>query len=404
MQIRGNASYRRFLWYTNRDGMTIDQHSAKPPGELLRELLKERSWTQDDLSLITGRSIKAINDLVRGHSGVTPEMAACLAAAFGNTSELWMQADTMYRLSLVSGDTSQIEKRARLFSLAPIRDMQRRGWIRETSDIGELETELASFFADPYTSERPAINTRPFFVAARRTDNVPNLTPAETAWCFRARQLASTSPIGPFARDKASRAKAALRQLAAHPKEARHLSAVLAEYGIRFVVVEPLPGVRIDGAAFLDDIGPVMAISLRHDRVDGFWFTVMHEFSHIRHGDAISVDSGMVDAVTGVVAVQLAGNEVEDRANSEASASLVATREMESFISRVGPLYPRQRIIQFANRIRIHPGIIVGQLQHRGEIGYASMRDQLVKIREHVVSTALTDGWGQTISPTVARR
>ena len=383
--------------------MTTDQHSAKPPGELLRELLKERGWTQEDLSLITGRSVKAINDLVRGRSGVSPEMAECLAAAFGNTSESWMRAETMYRLSLLSGDTSQIEKRARLFSLAPIRDMQRRGWIRETGDIDELEAELSSFFADPYTSERPAISTRPFFVAARRTDDVPNLTPAETAWCFRARQLASTSPIGPFSREKAGKAKSALRQLAAHPKEARHLPAVLAEHGIRFVVVEPLPGVRIDGAAFLDDIGPVIAVSVRHDRVDGFWFTVMHEFSHIRHGDAVSVDSGMVDAVTGV-SVQLAGNEVEDRANSEASSSLVPTAEMESFISRVGPLYPRQRIIQFANRIRIHPGIIVGQLQHRGEIGYASMRDQLAKVREHVISTTLTDGWGQTISPTVARR
>jgi len=371
---------------------------------MLRELLKERGWTQDELALITGRSVKAINDLVRGRSGISPEMAACLAAAFGNSPEQWMQAETTYRLSLISEDTSDIERRARLFSIAPIRDMQRRGWIKETDNLGELEAEVASFFSDPYAAVSPVeITTRPFFVAARRTIAVPNLTPAETAWCFRARQLASTSPANPFREDKLSKTKSALRRLAAHPKEARHLSTVLGEFGIRFVVVEPLPEVRIDGAAFWDEIGPVIAVSIRHDRVDGFWFTIMHEFSHVRHGDKISVDTGMVDAVTGV-SVELAGNEAEDRANREASSSLVPIEEIESFISRVGPLYPRQRIIQFANRIHIHPGIIVGQLQHRGEIGYASMRDLLPKVREYVVSTALTDGWGQAISPLVARR
>jgi HTH-type transcriptional regulator/antitoxin HigA len=194
-----------------------------------------------------------------------------------------------------------------------------------------------------------------------------------------------------------------LRKLAAHPKEARYLPRVLADHGVRFVVVEPLAGVRIDGATLWDDIGPIIAVAIRHDRVDGFWFTVMHEFSHVRHGDPNSVDRSMVDPEEGVL-VRLAADQAEDRADKEAADSLIPTKEIESFIGRVGPLYSRDRIIQFANRIRIHPGIIVGQLQYRGEIGYGSMRDQLVKIREIVVSTALTDGWGQAISPSVTRR
>jgi HTH-type transcriptional regulator/antitoxin HigA len=147
----------------------------------------------------------------------------------------------------------------------------------------------------------------------------------------------------------------------------------------------------------------VIAVSIRHDRIDGFWFTVMHEFSHIAHKDPISVDSGLVDAETGV-AVRLAGNEVEERADSEAANALIAKKEIESFIRRVGPLYSRDRVVQFANRIRIHPGIIVGQLQHRKEIGYAALRDMLVKVRDNVTSTAVTDGWGQIVSPSVTRR
>jgi HTH-type transcriptional regulator / antitoxin HigA len=111
----------------------------------------------------------------------------------------------------------------------------------------------------------------------------------------------------------------------------------------------------------------------------------------------------MVDPVNGVT-VRLAKDDAESRADEEAAASLIPTSEIESFIGRVGPLYSKDRIIQFANRIRIHPAIIVGQLQYRGEIGYAAMRELMTKVKDNVVGTALTDGWNQTISPAVTRR
>jgi len=123
----------------------------------------------------------------------------------------------------------------------------------------------------------------------------------------------------------------------------------------------------------------------------------MHEFSHIRNNDPLSVDSGLIDGMKGIT-VALVQDEAERRANSEAADSLIPNAEMDSFVRRVGPLYQKARVIQFANRIRIHPGIIVGQLQYRKELGYMAMRDVLVKIREYVTATALTDGWGHAVA------
>src|SRR5260370_33845647 len=99
-----------------------------------------------------------------------------------------------------------------------------------------------------------------------------------------------------------------------------------------------------------------------------FWFTVMHECAHIRNGDSLSVDTGLIDGIQGIN-VTLVEDAAEERTNKEAAASLVPPHELDSFIRRVGPLYPKERVIQFANRIKIHPGIIVGQLQHRGSWG-----------------------------------
>ena len=67
----------------------------------------------------------------------------------------------------------------------------------------------------------------------------------------------------------------ALRALAAYPKEVERLAQTLASFGIRFVVVEPLAGSRIDGAAFwLSNNDPVIAYSARLDRIDALWFTI----------------------------------------------------------------------------------------------------------------------------------
>jgi len=290
----------------------------------------------------------------------------------------------------VPDETAEVERRARVYGLVPIREIQKRGWIKSNLTVDELEEELKRFLSVPSLDQPPP------FVGATRRIGRGSLSPAQLAWCARARQMAAALQVNRrFNPAKAQETEQALRELAAYPKEARHLPKVLAIHGIRFVVVEPLPGAKIDGAAFwLDEHSPVIAVSVRYDRVDTFWFTVMHEFRHIAHGDGLSVDTDLMDPMK----PPAAANEIEERANREAATSLVPARALESFIRRVGPLYSRQRVIQFAHTVRVHPGIIVGQLQHRGEIGYSALRDLLSKVRDVVTDTALTDGWGKSIT------
>jgi HTH-type transcriptional regulator/antitoxin HigA len=363
----------------------------KSPGKILRELMEERGWTQDDLAVIMARSRQSISDIVAGKRGITPEMAIALAAAFGNAAQDWLKWDQLYRLSLAEEDSSGIERMAHLYGIAPIRDMQKRGWIAPTADLTALEEELQKFFGPELDG---ALTLQ---IAAHRTVALPYLNAAEKAWCFRARQLARALAAPPFNPSRMDEAEKKLRQLASFPKEARHVPKVLGEYGIRLVVVEPIPGVKIDGATFWLDAQPVIAMSLRYDRIDGFWFTLMHELAHVRAGDA-SVDTDLIDGAKGI-AVMLVEDEAERVASARAAAALVPKQEMDSFVSRVGPFYPRDRVIQFAHKVKIHPGIIVGQLQHRNELGYSALRDMLVKVRDIVVSTALTDGWNQSVAP-----
>ena len=372
--------------------MSTELNSSPSPGQQIQAHLDLQGWNQYDLAEILGVNQSVVSALINGKRPVTLEIDRALTAAFGTKLGYWLKLETEFSLFTADRSTDdsareEVVRRARLYKRAPVREMQRRGWIRASRNSNELEAELNTFFASSLC------------VSTRRSTIEAELTGLQAAWCHRARQMAAALQVASYDSRKCNTAEEDLRRLAAYPKEAKRLPKVLGDYGIRFVIVEPLTGAKIDGAAFwLDENCPVIAVSARFDRIDAFWFTVMHEFSHIKHGDALSVDTEIVSETGSGVH---SDNEHETRANREAAEALIPAAELDSFVRRLGPLYSKERIVQFAHRMKMHPGIIVGQLQHRGEIGYSAHRDLLAKVRSIVTETALTDGWGRTISPGV---
>ena len=113
----------------------------------------------------------------------------------------------------------------------------------------------------------------------------------------------------------------------------------------------------------------------------------MHEVEHIKNKDALSFDDLQKKQT----------DEKERRANENAAKILVPHHELAQFIKTYSPRYTEARINNLATRLQIHPGIIVGQLQHRGEISYAAFKSMLIKVRHLAVDLAFTDGWGQPI-------
>jgi HTH-type transcriptional regulator/antitoxin HigA len=177
------------------------------------------------------------------------------------------------------------------------------------------------------------------------------------------------------------------------PEEIRRIQGILSETGIRFVIVEAFQGSKVDGVCFwLDENSPVIAISIRFDRIDWFWFTLIHELRHIANGDG--KDAAVIDLdLVGDDSDREDINEVEQRADKEACEFLIQMDELSNFITRVRPLYAEVKVVGFADRMNVHPGIVVGRLQKLKEIPYANLRKHLVKIRYILAQSALMDGW-----------
>src|SRR5207247_6988695 len=92
--------------------------------------------------------------------------------------------------------------------------------------------------------------------------------------------------VDPYSKRMLDEAVQNLRVLEQAPSELHQVPKILREAGIRFVVIQPLPGTKIDGACiWLDDGSPVIAMSIRYDRLDNFWHTLLHELGHCSEGD-----------------------------------------------------------------------------------------------------------------------
>jgi HTH-type transcriptional regulator/antitoxin HigA len=360
-----------------------------PPGDFIRDELEARGWTQGDLAQIMGRPTQLVNEIVAGKKQITPETAIGLAKAFGDDDALyWLNLESAYRLSQAKPVDEAVGRRARLYSRFPVREITKRKWIEPSDNMDVVEHRLCRFYGIKEIQETPR------FAHAAKADQYDERSPLQWAWLYRAYQLAQAVNTASYSEQKLRAALAKLRELLVAPEEIRQVPQILAAAGVRFVIVEFLPGAKIDGAAFWIEKVPVIALSLRYDRVNNFWFVLRHEIEHILNKDGLVIDVELPEALQRKDSLPIE----EVKANAAASEFLVPAGELDSFIKRVRPLYSEQRIMLFAKRIGVHPGLVVGQLQFRDEVPYTHFHKYLVKVREIITQVALTDGWG-TVPP-----
>ena len=334
------------------------------PGWRLARELDERGWSQRDLAEVIGRPVQAINEIVKGSKQITPDTAIQLGQAIGPSAEFWLTLETTYRLRLAEanvGPTEDVARRRRLFELVPIAELERRGWIRASSSDRERELAVCRFF------EIDSLEAQPVLPIARPRQTSGRVADGRSwdAWIKRAQWLARGQEAAPFDSTAFRAAVPALMDLATSADSANGVAAALKDVGVRIVVVPHLPKTYVDGAAFWIQEGPVVALSLRYDRLDYLWFTLAHELAHVDRDDREGVvDDDHADRDKGV----------EDDANRRAQDWLIDPARFAKFRKSLVGQPTRGDVEAFAAEVRRHPSIVVGRLQYEGILTYAQFR------------------------------
>jgi len=147
-----------------------------------------------------------------------------------------------------------------------------------------------------------------------------------------------------------------LVKLSVDPESIKKVKGILFGYGIIFIVEKAFDGLGIDGLVYKNRQGnPILAMSLRYDRYDNFWFTLCHELSHIAlHYDLL--DNAIIEDLD-----SLEENEIEDEANYYAGLSVINRRAWRS--SNIIKNPSEANLYKISEEVGIHPAILAGRVR-----------------------------------------
>jgi HTH-type transcriptional regulator/antitoxin HigA len=261
----------------------------------------------------------------------------------------------------VPSDEAVLAVVSKVAATTAVREMIRRKWfLPEPSEDKQLSRGkgLRDFLFGRNSHHAVFAAAAMYRRQIRQRDFVDEL--AASAWLCRVMDRAMESPLSNFAINKLN--DAAISHLVRlSPDSSGPVEAIryLAKLGVTVVLENGLPGMRTDGASFMaKGIGPVIAMTLRHDRVDSFWFTLLHEIGHVLLHLADRPDEVFVDSLE---EDETDESELEAEANAFAKDAFVPRDTWSrSDAFRFGT---EPAVLELARKCSIHPAIVAGRLR-----------------------------------------
>ena len=185
------------------------------------------------------------------------------------------------------------------------------------------------------------------------------------AWCWRVLTVANNDP--PSADYKTGTVTLEflkhLARLSLLDNGPRVAGEFLAQHGIALVTERHIPRTYLDGAALqLSDGRPVIGLTLRYDRIDNFWFCLLHKLAHVgRHLDG-SRGSAFVDDSTLRSVAGRKDDQQELEGDEWAGEALVPDEIWHSSAIRTRPT--PMNVMALADALRVHPAIVAGKVRY----------------------------------------
>jgi HTH-type transcriptional regulator/antitoxin HigA len=267
----------------------------------------------------------------------------------------------------------------------PIAEMYKRGWFEDfEGSLAQAKksahTLIPAFFRTAQAHWTPtALHRKSVRSSAKVHES------AIAAWEARILSIADrASPRTSFSRTLASQAWVdSLVRMSSEPDGPKLAVQHLRDIGIVLVIEPHLPGTLLDGAAMrtADDIAAI-GLTLRHDRLDNFWFTLLHEVAHLM----LHIGAGQFSAIFDDTDAP-AHSDVEREADYFAQEALLPTAKWHACLSRFSRT--EKAVLADAKKFHISPAIIAGRIRReagdytllRSLVGAGEPRKQLTRER-----------------------
>lgn len=318
------------------------------PVEAILFRMEEQGLMQKDLVPYMGSKSK-VSEVLSGKRSLTIQMIRELHAGLDIPLEVLLQEQKDRVDEIIEIDWQRF----------PIPEMVKRGWVpSQFNNVRTHATELMQAFLTPLSGKLPEA------ALCRRTWRKLSDQDAEMyaliAWTARV-MIRAKEECCPNEYKAGIVTKDFLKEVARlswFDKGPLLAQEFLAKNGIALVIEPHLPKTKLDGGAMLGEKGPVIGLTLRFDRIDSFWFTLIHELVHIAE-HLKNFDDAFID------------NDIEKESDEDPKEKEANKLAREAFIPRT--IWSRsdafrqrtpEAINKLAGELRIHPAIIAGRIRH----------------------------------------
>ena len=343
-----------------------------PPGNTIADLLEERNWTQAQLADRLGVSRKHVNELVTGKATISEANAIRLARVLGSTVGFWLSREAGYRAALADLHAiEQLRDDVSWLDELPISHMRKAKWIQSSRDKARTVSECLRFFGvgsvDAWRSWSDGLGQ----TAYRMSDSTSKAFGSIAAWLRFGEIQASNLVCKDYSKEVFKTHLESLRALTLESDPdvfVPRMQKLCADSGIA-VVFEPTPrGCPASGATrWLAPNKALLMLSLRYKTNDHLWFTFFHEAAHILlHRKKLMF----------LELNQNGDGKEEAEANQFASDLLIPPQYIDLLKTLANTT---AEVSQFATKIGIPPGIVVGRMQHEGIITHRQLNGLKVR-------------------------
>jgi HTH-type transcriptional regulator/antitoxin HigA len=337
------------VWGTLIGAYEDENHPVLPPTpiEAIEFAMDQQGLKQKDLVPLIGSKSK-VSEVLAGKRKLTLKMIRALHEGLG------IPADTLLKgpgrelpESLADVDWTQF----------PVKEMAKRGWFEDGKDLMDRAEEAVRHLMAK-VGQPGCLPTACYRCGISRTAADIDIY-AVQAWLLgvqlKAQRIETTGTYEGNLDETFLSRLARLSMFSDGPQKAVEY---LSSKGIKLVVEPHFPHTKLDGAAILQSGVPIVALTLRYDRIDNYWFTLLHECAHvIRH----------LSEYNSLILDDFDSESFDDReheANIIARDAVIPLDVWENHKMKKLKNPEKEHIIELANQMEIHPALIAGRIRY----------------------------------------
>jgi len=336
-----------------------DKHyeiSMPDPVSAVKFRMEQLGLNQQDLIPFVGSRSK-VSEILNRKRNLSLSMIRALSKGLGIPSEVLLHEYD----ALSTEDDPHLE-----YEKFPIKEMMNKGWIPVTPDFKMHGEEIIRNLIGNAGGMK-SVECCLFRRSKSARENAKNDSYALTAWCLKVLEIANRKPLSSqyvqgTINDSFLHDIAKLSYFEDGPALAKEY---LEKHGIHLVALEHLSKTYLDGAVIAPpQKNPVVGLTLRYDRIDNFWFCLLHELAHLTKHLGMDGTSLIIDDLDLRKYGDNKEDSIEEQADHLAQEALIPSESWTTIDLSADNIPGQLQIVELANKLRIHPAIIAGRIRY----------------------------------------